>query len=601
MALQDDNQHLIERLEGVRDAAENGEPDRARELLEALEADGYASETIAEPLDRLDDLDAVAEWADGRLRELQAADNPFADMSFAFDDAFMDMENAGEVAEDDESELGELEQFGDGVDVDVLEGFDLDASSIELMDEVDELHSAEFEEIDELPDFGDEDDEEGAQVDVEEPEEKRGPLLSGKFNVPDPKSILARRKKNEKTEDDAEENLKDRTGEEPKEQQRQSRPFESGDSQIRYASEKEPAPPSHRLPRADVSGEMAVSPPDVDELDSSFGFAVTADQDDATPFSPAYESDGSEELEFDLGFENPETARASAQESSSDVSLAQSSASQVDDDDSAEGDESDPFGFDDDFDFDLGFENPETARTSEESSAEDEASSAEAPSEPGTREVNVDPAETSPGDGDEGSRDRLATPAASDQDDMFFELAEALAAESSAADAPYRGEPKLPSAGETNPFAHDAPTGTNHSAIESVVAAAQSNVATNLNAILLEARRLRLSGELEAAYDITKKILSRSDNPDAQALQDDLAEELVSKHIQVIGSLGQTPSLNVEMSDIAGLDLDHRAGFILSQIDSLSTYEDIIELSSMSRLETLSVLASLVEKELITG
>jgi hypothetical protein len=55
------------------------------------------------------------------------------------------------------------------------------------------------------------------------------------------------------------------------------------------------------------------------------------------------------------------------------------------------------------------------------------------------------------------------------------------------------------------------------------------------------------------------------------------------------------------MSDIAGLDLDHRAGFILSQIDSLSTYEDIIELSSMSRLETLSVLASLVEKELITG
>jgi hypothetical protein len=132
-----------------------------------------------------------------------------------------------------------------------------------------------------------------------------------------------------------------------------------------------------------------------------------------------------------------------------------------------------------------------------------------------------------------------------------------------------------------------------------VVAAAQSNVATNLSGILLEARRLRDTGQLEAAYDITKKILSRAANPEAQILQGEIAAELEKIRVGVIGPLDRTPKLKVAMAEIGDMNLDHRAGYILSQIDGLSTFEDVIELSGMSRLETLGVFATLVEQDLI--
>ena len=40
-----------------------------------------------------------------------------------------------------------------------------------------------------------------------------------------------------------------------------------------------------------------------------------------------------------------------------------------------------------------------------------------------------------------------------------------------------------------------------------------------MSAILLEARRLYDAGEFEAALDITKKILSRTQNPEAENLR----------------------------------------------------------------------------------
>ena len=48
------------------------------------------------------------------------------------------------------------------------------------------------------------------------------------------------------------------------------------------------------------------------------------------------------------------------------------------------------------------------------------------------------------------------------------------------------------------------------------------------------------------------------------------------------------------------LNLDHRAGFVLSQIDGTMTIDDIYALSGLSRLDTAKILAELVEQGVIS-
>lgn len=53
------------------------------------------------------------------------------------------------------------------------------------------------------------------------------------------------------------------------------------------------------------------------------------------------------------------------------------------------------------------------------------------------------------------------------------------------------------------------------------------------------------------------------------------------------------------MGEIAGMSLDHRAGFLLSMFDGMMTFEDILDVSMMPRLETMTLLAELLEKQVI--
>jgi hypothetical protein len=51
--------------------------------------------------------------------------------------------------------------------------------------------------------------------------------------------------------------------------------------------------------------------------------------------------------------------------------------------------------------------------------------------------------------------------------------------------------------------------------------------------------------------------------------------------------------------EVIWLNLNHRAGFILSQIDGAVTYEDLIALSGMPRLDTVRILADLITNNVI--
>jgi len=208
------------------------------------------------------------------------------------------------------------------------------------------------------------------------------------------------------------------------------------------------------------------------------------------------------------------------------------------------------------------------------------------------------------------------------KEDEFFALAESFAAESSGAEErPYRGEP-IPkgSASKTrevdgnaaNPFKESQPTGVNHGPVEASFvleemsqaasgSASSSVVAgntTNLTAIMLEARRMYERGEFEPALDVCVKILSRGPNSEAEELKTAISGEIERGCVEKLGSLAKVPTLNTSV-DLSSVNLDHRAGFLMSQVDGMMSLEDILELSSMPRTEALRLLVFLVENGVV--
>jgi len=59
------------------------------------------------------------------------------------------------------------------------------------------------------------------------------------------------------------------------------------------------------------------------------------------------------------------------------------------------------------------------------------------------------------------------------------------------------------------------------------------------------------------------------------------------------------PRVVVGPEEILWLNIDHRGGFLLSQIDGSLTVDDLYALSGMGRMETAKILAELLEAGVI--
>lgn len=106
-------------------------------------------------------------------------------------------------------------------------------------------------------------------------------------------------------------------------------------------------------------------------------------------------------------------------------------------------------------------------------------------------------------------------------------------------------------------------------------------------------------GRFEDALELSISLKGGEYDSQARALIVKIEEGLERSQLERIGSLSRTPVLDVPLGQLASLDLDHRAGFLLSQIDGFLTFEDLLDLSAMPRLETIVVLADLLDRSII--
>lgn len=208
-------------------------------------------------------------------------------------------------------------------------------------------------------------------------------------------------------------------------------------------------------------------------------------------------------------------------------------------------------------------------------------------------------------------------------EEEFFALAESLASEASDplysagpmdSRPGYRGEPVVLERSDTpNPFiVHEAPTGVRKPLVKTSPPPVpefrgrepmqtEENNQPVSESLREQARSLYEAGEFRSALDVVKALLSQVPDAEALQLQSVLEGELERVERERIGSLSQVPRLIVNLSSLSELQLDHRAGFLLSQVDGMLCYEDIIDMSSMTRLETMTLLADLQDQGIISG
>jgi hypothetical protein len=108
------------------------------------------------------------------------------------------------------------------------------------------------------------------------------------------------------------------------------------------------------------------------------------------------------------------------------------------------------------------------------------------------------------------------------------------------------------------------------------------------------------TGDFSGALVIAEGILQEDPaHEEAARYQQRCSETLSQMYLARLGSLTQVVRVAVARDQVRWLSLDHRAGFLLSLVDGTSSIEELLDVSTMPRLEALRILYGLLDQRVI--
>ncbi len=121
--------------------------------------------------------------------------------------------------------------------------------------------------------------------------------------------------------------------------------------------------------------------------------------------------------------------------------------------------------------------------------------------------------------------------------------------------------------------------------------------------MLLKRAEQRLAlDDFDGALELLEGISEDSAvGPAAYKLARDASARLEAQYASQLGGFDRYPRVTLPADEIIWLNLNHRAGFILSQIDGGVSYEDLVSLSGMPRIDTLRLLCTLLQEGVISS
>lgn len=122
----------------------------------------------------------------------------------------------------------------------------------------------------------------------------------------------------------------------------------------------------------------------------------------------------------------------------------------------------------------------------------------------------------------------------------------------------------------------------------------------DLDELMVQARRKQSVGDFTGSLQLVEQVLSANpEHVEARRYLTENTARLLEMYRSRIGKLTARPRLRLRPQEIIWQSLDHRAGFLVSQVDGQTTYEEIIEISGLAELEATRILARLVDQGVI--
>lgn len=108
-------------------------------------------------------------------------------------------------------------------------------------------------------------------------------------------------------------------------------------------------------------------------------------------------------------------------------------------------------------------------------------------------------------------------------------------------------------------------------------------------------------GDFSGALEIAEQLLELDPgHAEAQKVAEEARETLLAMYTARIGDLEAVPVVAVAREELRWLSIDHRAGFVLSLVDGVSTVEMVLDVSGMPRFDALRLLHELLQKRIIS-
>jgi hypothetical protein len=121
-----------------------------------------------------------------------------------------------------------------------------------------------------------------------------------------------------------------------------------------------------------------------------------------------------------------------------------------------------------------------------------------------------------------------------------------------------------------------------------------------IESLMEEARRFESLGDFSSALEKSERVLAlAAAHADAAALRDRASSTLLQMYQSRVGPLDGVPEVIVRQDEMIWLGLDHRAGFVLAQIDGVVNYEELHAVCGMEPLDISRVLAQLLDQKVI--
>ena len=130
---------------------------------------------------------------------------------------------------------------------------------------------------------------------------------------------------------------------------------------------------------------------------------------------------------------------------------------------------------------------------------------------------------------------------------------------------------------------------------------ALEGVAGAVQAHLLEAKKCFERGDIVAAAAAAAEAFACDPDGEAAAAREAERQLLIRIFETQLGSLKRVPQVIVSPHQIGQLGLDHRFGFMLSLIDGNTSFDDLLDIAGMPRIEAFRILESLLRQGVISA